>query len=116
MTAVRLSKDQVLAHWRSMKRRRKLEPQVIPYKQAGSKYAEDTIRITGSRAFIDGVLSRLTELLEYENGQSRLQVSYQQVVDRDSGLPVKDSFACHIQVHERGPEAKHFNALVGFGG
>lgn len=109
--AKRLAKKEFLAHWSGMKRRRKLNPTPVPYKHRGSKYSEDTLRITGSREFIDAILSRLTELLQFENGDTRLQVTYQQAVDKDTRQPL-DSWVCHIQVHERGDEAKIANALV----
>lgn len=111
-----LRKEQFLAYWSGMKRRRKLAPAPVPYKHIGSTYAEDGIRITGSRKFVDAVLSRLTELLAFENDSTRLQVVYKQTLDRDTGRPI-DSWNCYIQVHERGPEAHQMvNRLIALKG
>lgn len=110
-TGKSLRKEQFLAYWSGMKRRRKLTPTPVPYKHAGSTYDQDGIRITGSRKFVDQVLSRLTDLLENENDSTRLQVVYKQTVDRDTGRPI-DSWNCYIQVHERGPEAQMVNRLM----
>lgn len=106
-----MKKKEILEHWRGMKKRRKMQPRVVPYKHRGSTFDQDGIRITGTREFIDGVLSRLTELLEYENTETRLQVSYQQAKDKDSGR-LLDSWTCYVQVHERGDEAKMVNAVA----
>jgi hypothetical protein len=57
-----LRKEQFLQYWAKMKRRRALKPTPVPYKFKGSTYAEDGIRITGTRAFVDQVLSRLTDM------------------------------------------------------
>ena len=107
----RLGKKEFLAHWQGMKRKRKLEPRPVAYKHTGSTFDQDGIRITGSRQFIDGVLSRLTELLEYESGDTRLQLNYQQAVDKETKRPL-DSWTAQIQVHERGDEAKMVNAFA----
>lgn len=109
--AKRLGKKEFLAHWSGMKRKRALKPTPVPYKHEGSTFDQDGIRITGSRQFIDGVLSRLTELLAFENTETRLQVNYQQASDRKTGEPL-DSWTCYIQVHERGDEAKMVNAFA----
>ncbi len=86
-------------------------PRPVPYRHQGSTYDQDGIRITGSRAFIDAVLSRLTDLLAFENGRTRLQVSYQEATDKDSGDPL-GSWSCYVQVHERGAQACTADALT----
>lgn len=106
-----MKKKQILEHWQGLEPNQKVEPDIIPYKHRGSTYDEDGIRITGSEAFIDSVLSHLKPLLEYEDGDSRLQVSYQESKDRKTGRPT-GKFCCYIQVHERGGEAKIANALA----
>jgi hypothetical protein len=106
-----LRKEAFLAYWRLMTRKRKIKPSAVPYKWKGSTYAQDGIRITGSRKFVDQVISNLTGLLAYENDMTRLQVVYKQTVDRDSGQPI-DAWNCYIQVHERGDQAKMANAFM----
>ena len=109
--ALSLRKEQFLAYWAEMKRRRAIKPRPVPYKFRGSTYAEDGIRITGSRKFVDQVLSRLTDMLRFENDMTRLQVVYKQTTDKESGRPI-DSWNCYIQVHERGGEAQMVNAFA----
>jgi hypothetical protein len=107
----RLGKADFLRHWSGLKRKRPLRPRPVPYRHSGSTFDQDGIRITGSREFIDAVLSRLTELLPFENAGTRLQVNYQQAKDRATGAPL-DSWTCYIQVHQRGDEARMVNAFA----
>ena len=106
-----LRKEAFLAYWGAMKKKRGIRPRPVPYKHKGSTYAQDGIRITGSRMFVDQVISNLTSLLSFENDMTRLQVVYKQTVDRETEQPI-DAWNCYIQVHERGGEAQMVNAFM----
>jgi hypothetical protein len=106
-----MKKAAILSYWKSLSRPRELAPRPVPYRHRGSTYDQDGIRITGSRAFLDAVLSRLTDLLAFENGRTRLQVSYQEATDKASGRPL-GSWSCYVQVHERGAPAYSTGALA----
>lgn len=106
-----MNKAQVIEHWHKVKRNQPIAISPVPYKHTGSTYAEDGIRLTGSKQFIDSILSRLTDLLEHENDDTRLQLVYKQSVDKDTGVELP-SYNCYIQVHERGHEARMCNAFV----
>ncbi|HTG02364.1 MAG TPA: hypothetical protein VK654_17410 [Nitrospirota bacterium] len=105
-----MEKERFLKHWASIRKNQKLNPRPVRYRHEGSTYEEDGIRITGSRTFIDSVLSRLKDLLAYENHETRLQVVYKKSADRASGKQLK-SWNCYVQVHQRGsidkPEEKN---------
>lgn len=64
-----MKKSEVLDYWKSLKRRRKFASAPVPYKHKGSTFDQDGIRITGSRKFIDAVLSRLTDIQVHERGE-----------------------------------------------
>ena len=81
-----MNKATMLEHWKGIKPGLPIAIAEVPYRHTGSTYAEDGIRLTGSQAFIDSVLSRLTDLLEYENGSTRLQVVYKESIDKDTGV------------------------------
>jgi hypothetical protein len=106
-----MKKAEILAHWKFLSRPQQLTPRPVPYGHRGSTYDQDGIRITGSRPFIDAILSRLTDLLAFENGSTRLQISYQPATDKESGHPL-GSWSCYIQVHERGTHACVANSLA----
>lgn len=107
-----MKKAQILDHWQGIKADQEIKIQSVIYKHKGSTYAEDGIRLTGSQEFIDSILSRLKDLLTYENGNTRLQLNYQPSKDRETGIET-GSYNCYIQVHERGGEAKIVNAMFG---
>jgi len=106
-----MKKKELLTHWRGIAPNQPLDPAVVPYKHEGSTFDQDGIRITGSREWIDSVLSRLTDLLAHENCSTRLQVSYQEATDKVSRQPL-GSFCCYVQVHQRGREAQMINAFA----
>jgi hypothetical protein len=105
-----MKKAEMIEHWKTIEEK-PLQPAVVPYKHEGSTYDQDGIRITGSQDWIDAVLYRLRDLLQYENGETRLQVVYKESQDRETGAPL-DSWNCYVQVHERGGEAKMMNAFL----
>ncbi len=96
-----MKKDKFVKYWKGLRKDQKLRLKPIPYTHKGTTFAEDGIRITGSRAFVDSVLSHLKDLLKYESEETRLQVSYDRSTDRDTGKKLR-SYGCYIQVHGRG--------------
>ena len=107
-----MKKAQFLQHFQDIEKEQPIKISAVPYKHQGTTYQEDGIRITGSQEFIDSVLSRLTDLLSYENGSTRLQCVYKRTIDRETGS-LTDSFNCYLQVHERGGQAQMMNAISG---
>jgi len=105
-----MQKKEFLQYWASLTPNQPVSPRAIPYKHEGSTYTEDSIRLTGSKDFVDSVLSRLQDLLTNEASDRRLGVVYKESMDRatDTGT---GSYNVYIQVHERGGEAKQANAL-----
>jgi len=106
-----MKKAEILSHWKTLSRQQKLAPRPVSYRHQGSTYDQDGIRITGSRVFIDAVLSCLIDLLAFENGRTRLQVSYQQATDKEAGH-LLGSWCCYIQVHERDGQLGATDALA----
>ncbi len=96
-----MEKKPFLKHWAKLRADQDLDPSPVRYSHEGSTYAEDGIRITGSKAFVDSVLSRLKDLLKFESEETRLQVVYKRSTDRESGKTIS-SYNCYIQVHGRG--------------
>jgi hypothetical protein len=106
------TKGETLARWTSLPENLPLNPAVVPYKHEGSTYCEDGIRITGSRQWIEAVLSHLKPLLAHEGTTTRLAVSLSEATDRETRAPL-GTWSCYIQVHERGREAKIANTILG---
>lgn len=112
-------KKETLAAWRAMAENQPIVKHVRPvkYKAKGSRYGACGIRIDGTPAFVDAVLSHLKELLVCENGYTRLELARHEVDGSGIGkaLPnaVMDAEVCYIRVHERGHEARMVNAVFG---
>ncbi len=100
----RLSKRQTLRHWKGLPKHRTPLDQVmeaVPYAHTGSSFTKDTIRVTGSRPFIDAVMSHLKELLTRENDTERLDLNYAESTDRITREPT-GAWTFYVKVHERG--------------
>lgn len=118
--ADRLNKSTFLVHWLHLKPNQPLNPAPMRYKHSGSSYGEDGIRITGSRDFIDSVLSRIKDLIEFENDDTRLDVNYSEQCGKSKdadGRPVfhkegTGQWVCYIKVAERGLESRMANAML----
>ena len=95
-----MGKEEILRQWRTLETELPLVPTPIPYGHKGRTFDHDGIRITGSKQFIDSVLSRLKDMLQFESSDTRLQLSYQPSSDIDTGDPL-GSHQCYIQVHQR---------------
>ena len=106
-----MQKKEFLQHFQGIEANQKINISPVPYKHKGSTYDEDGIRITGSKEFIDSILSRVKDLLNFENGTTRLQCVYKESVDRETQVPL-DSWNCYLQVHQRGGEAIFINELM----
>ena len=98
-----------LANWKQMEAGQDPLPHmgVIPYKSKGSRYGACGIRIDGSPAFIDAVLSNLKTLIDGENHCTRLELSRSKVNTGFKELPNadRDAECCYIRLHMRGREA-----------
>ena len=87
----------------------------LAYKSTGSTYGACGIRIDGNPAFVDAVLSRLQDMMQGENGETRLGLARNTVDGKGLGKDFQNkeqgAEVCYIRLHERGNEAKHMNRL-----
>lgn len=73
----------------------------IPSGHKGSTMSYDGLRITGSSQFINSILSRVKDILNYETDRSNLQIVYKQQIDHSTGWPVQNSFAFYVQIQDK---------------
>jgi len=59
------------------------------------------LRIEGTQDFIDSVLSNLKSLIRCENSLTRLEIQYQEIVDRETKVPT-GKWVCYVRVVDRG--------------
>jgi hypothetical protein len=106
-----MDKEQTIRHWENLIPAEEVRPNAIPYSHTGSTYTCDSLRVTGSMEFIDSVLSRVKDILAYENENTRLHISCRETVDRDTGLDT-GKFNCYVQVRERGRVASNYTRAL----
>ena len=106
------TKAQALAHWASLQDRQPIKAHAISSAHKGSTYGCDGIRVEGSPEFIDAVLSHLKPLLAYENGATRLGLSYVSVKPA-FGKTYAGDHVCYVKIHQRGPQAVQMNRMCG---
>ena len=108
-----MKKSAALAAWRDLPPN--LDPlehmAPIPYRSEGSRYGACGIRIDGSQAFIDAVLSNLKTLLDGENQLTRLELARNEVKPteingqrRTFANAVSGAQVCYVRLHVRGHE------------
>jgi hypothetical protein len=117
-----MKKEDALTRWKSKPANLPIKPHVsiIPYKTSGSKYGAGGVRIDGTPEFIDAVLSRLKDLIEFENGVTRLELSRSEVKavtvkgeTKGFANAAMNAETCYVRVHERGYEAQIVNTRYG---
>lgn len=97
------TKEEIISYWRNLRPNVPIQIAPVRYDHKGSTYAEDGIRLTGSKEFIGSVLPRLKEFLNFETPTTKLQLVY-----RETDAPGKSfgdnktSFVFYIQTKERG--------------
>ena len=105
-----MTKKQTMEHWQGMAAGANPLPhmEAVPYKVRGSRYGACGIRIDGTPAFIDAVLSNLKSLIDGENCITRLELA-RHVVDgsgigKDLPNACHEAEVCYIRLHQRGHE------------
>lgn len=99
--AWKASKDEIMSFWKSLAVDIPIQIHPIPYDHKGTTIQEDGVRITGTKEFIASVLSKLKDLINYENDHNKLIISYRQ--SPKSLIPGnKESYMFYLQVKARG--------------
>jgi len=112
-----MTKKETLEHWKKLEPGQPIMEHMRPlaYKSTGSTYGACGIRIDGNPAFIDAVLSRLQDMMQGENGITRLGLARNTVdgkgLDKEFHNKEQGAEVCYIRLHERGNEAKHLHRL-----
>ena len=94
-------RSEILSHWTNIPPGTPLQPRPIPDYYHGSSIQQDSIRISGSQFFIDGVLARLKNLLTFENQSTKLGLVYKPLGIRPGEAKPTQSFVCYVSLKER---------------
>ena len=74
--AWKASKDEILTFWKSVTDNSPIQLKPVPYNHKGTTIQEDGIRITGTKEFIASILSRMKELINFENNRFKDAISF----------------------------------------
>lgn len=72
-------KSDVLNFWRNLKPNMPISMSPVSELHKGTRFRQDGIRITGNPNFINSVLSRIQDIMSFENNGIRLDVEYRQI-------------------------------------
>lgn len=92
-------KSEVLKFWRSLEDK-PIVPKPIPLTHKGSSYDQDVLRLTGSAEFINSIMGRVKDFLNYETPKIELDVDYRQTVDKYE-RPIPGKYVCYIRLREK---------------
>lgn len=113
-----MTKSEALNVWKLLRDMGPVNPldrmEAIPCETRGSRYGCDQIRITGSHGFVNAVLSCLSDLIDGENEETRLNLTRVKInpeIDENGykkTLPnaSEDSEAVYISLSERGSKSR----------
>jgi hypothetical protein len=112
-----MKKEATLKQWQAMQDNQPMLKHMmpVPYKAKGSTYGACGIRIDGTPAFVDAVLSHLKELIDGENHVTRLALARNTVDGSgiNKELPNAETGAecCYIRLHVRGSQGAMASAF-----
>jgi hypothetical protein len=116
-----MTKAEALRNWAKLPANQNPLPHMSPIRKGttGSRYGACGIRIDGTPEFIDAVLSCLKPLIDGENQVTRLELARNEVKsteingERKSFVnAARNAECCYIRLHERGPEAIAYGAML----
>ena len=94
-------KMEILRRWRSLSPAAAIAMTPKPADNKDNSLSEDTIRLSGSQNFIESILARLKDLLNFENNQVQLDITYQK---SPKSTPMKkSSFVFYCSSRFRSP-------------
>ncbi len=98
----KLNKKDIITHWSQIPPGKPMGIiRTVPAEHQGSAMSYDGLRVTGSTQWIDFVLSRLRDVLSYENEKTRLQLVYKQQIDRKTEMGRPNSYIFYMQAKDR---------------
>ena len=91
-------KADVIQFWKNLRPNLPLQMTAVSENHKGTRFSADGIRITGNPQFINSVLSRLKDIIQYEGENFRLDVEYREIEAKHDSTPgsLEYVFYCHL--------------------
>lgn len=81
--AWKAKKADVLQFWKNLRPNMPIQMEPVPETHEGTRFRSDGLRITGSPAFINSVLSRVKDIIQMESDTVRLDVEYREIENQE---------------------------------
>lgn len=95
-------KADVVQFWQQLKPNMPLAITPINPMHKGTRFREDGMRITGSPEFINSILSRIKDFIQYDtNPGTKLDVEYRQIETKGGDIHNKPVFVCYVHVVQK---------------
>lgn len=93
----------VIDFWQKLKPNLPLQIEPIDPHHRGTRFHEDGLRITGSPEFINSILSRIKDFLQYDvSSGTKLDVEYRQIENKEGIVFNKPVFVAYVHVMAKG--------------
>lgn len=100
-------KADVLKFWQGLKPSLPLQMEPVPEHHRGTRFRNDGMRITGSPQFINSIMSRIKDLLQFEGGQYRLDVEYRQI-EAPTASQMNSDYVFYVHLIKKGESGGGF--------
>jgi len=97
-----MTKEEIIDHWKALDENQELAMAPIPADISARRYVHDAITLTGSKEFIDSILSRIKDLMDYESETSNLHLVYMERKDKIDGNELDRSWIFCLSAQEKG--------------
>jgi len=92
---------EIIQFWQSLRPFLPINAQPVPKQRTDTRFKYDGLRITGNAQFINSILSRIKDLLRFEDQPGvKLDIEYEQIETKSGELHSEPRFVCYIYVME----------------
>lgn len=99
-------KSEVLDFWRNLKPNMPIAMEPVSELHKGTRFRQDGLRVTGSPQFINSVISRLKDMMEFEAGDFRLDVEYRQIEAKEADANQTPEFVFYVHLVKKDNQIK----------
>lgn len=97
-----MTKEEIIERWKALDENQELAVTPVSADISARRYVHDAIRLTGSKEFIDSILGRIKDLMDYESEAASLNLVYMERKDKIDGNELDRSWSFCLSAQEKG--------------
>lgn len=97
-------RKEIVQMWRNLNPNTPIIVNPIKVGHKGTKFRSDGIRLTGTAQFINGVLSRIKDILAYEGNGYKIDIEYREIDGHGQQEGAAANYVCYIYVEQEKPK------------